>query len=41
MEIWRFSTAAGGAFRIGHVIALALGNALAAILILLHEKALY
>ena len=41
MEIWRFSTAAGGAFRIGHIIALALGNALAAILILLHEKALY
>ena len=41
MEIWRFSTAASGAFRIGHVIALVLGNAVAAVLILIHEKAIY
>ncbi|MBR3437606.1 MAG: hypothetical protein IKG97_07625 [Lachnospiraceae bacterium] len=41
MEVWRFATAAGGAFRIGHVVALVLGNALAAVFILIHEKRLY
>ncbi len=41
MEIWRFSTAASGAFRLGHVIALILGNAAAAIIILIHKKAVY
>ena len=41
MEIWRFATAASGAFRLGHVIALILGNAAAAVIILIHEKALY
>ena len=41
MEIWRFSTAASGAFRLGHVIALVLGNAVAAVIILIHERAFY
>lgn len=41
MEVWRFATAAGGAFRIGHVIALILGDLTAAIVILIHEKAIF
>ena len=41
MEIWRFSTSASGAFRLGHVIALVLGNVVAAVIILIHEKAFY
>lgn len=41
MEVWRYSTAAGGAFRLGHILALLLGNAVAAVLILIHEKAIY
>ena len=41
MEVWRFATAAGGTFRVGHVIALLLGNAVAPVLILIHEKRLY
>ena len=41
MEIWRYSTAAGGAFRLGHILALLLGNVAAAVIILIHEKAIY